>query len=533
MAETFLKPSPLRHNAAMTRKKLPIGIQTFAKIREGDYYYVDKTHYAVQLANEGTHYFLSRPRRFGKSLFLDTLAELFSGNRPLFEGLYAEGHWDWSRKHPVIRISFAEGRLESRAELDRRIRWNLDQNRARLQIDCPDREDIPGCFANLIQAAAKKFGERAVVLVDEYDKPILDNLTEPEVARAMREGLRNLYSVFKGQDAYLRFVFLTGVSKFSKVSIFSGLNNLRDITLSRAYSAICGYRDEDIDTVFAPELEGLDREEIRRWYNGYAWLGEKVYNPFDVLLLFQEREFRSYWFETGTPTFLVDLLKSRQTFTPKLDALIADDQLLNAFDVEHIATEAILWQAGYLTIQAVERLGAVSQYQLGYPNQEVESAFNTALLRALVPDGPTTLPLPLYKKLIALDFDGLKAHFESLYASIPADWYRANPVLHYEGYWASVFYSHIASLGFDLIPEDVTNQGRIDLTLKLDNAILVMEFKRIEGETPTGEALAQLKAKAYADKYRADGRPVYLLAIEFSSHRRNVVGWTVESAETV
>jgi hypothetical protein len=515
----------------MQRCKLPIGIQTFRDIREGGYYYVDKTAFAQRLATTGKYYFLSRPRRFGKSLFLDTLAELFAGNEPLFRGLYCHDQWDWSKKHPVIRISFGGGRVQSRTELDQRIRWNLEQNRERLGITCPDVDDIPGCFANLIQAAEKQFGQRAVVLVDEYDKPILDNLTEPEVARAMREGLRNLYSVIKDQDAHIRFAFLTGVSKFSKVSIFSGLNNLNDITVDAAYSAICGYTEADVDTVFAPELEGLDREEIRRWYNGYNWLGESVYNPFDLLLLFDKRDFRPYWFETGTPTFLVDLLRSRQTFTPQLDALYASDQLLNAFDVEHIGTEALLWQTGYLTIQDVRRRGARADYRLGYPNQEVESAFNEALLLALTPNPSTTSAhiSRLYDLLQTLDWPALRAHFESLFASIPADWYRANPVLHYEGYWASVFYSHLASLGLDLTPEDVTNQGRIDLTLKLPQAIVIMEFKRIDGDAPTGEAIAQLRARGYADKYRADGRPIWLLGVEFSSATRNVVGWEVES----
>ncbi|MDM7463397.1 ATP-binding protein [Tepidimonas taiwanensis] len=511
----------------MTRRKLPIGIQTFREIREEGCYYVDKTPYAIKLIEQGKHYFLSRPRRFGKSLFLDTLAELFSGNRALFEGLYAEAHWDWSVRYPVIRISFAEGRLESREQLDQRIWDVLRQNQEALGVTCPPGLDIPGCFGELIRRAERQYGQRAVVLIDEYDKPILDNLGDKAVAAAMREGLRNLYSVLKGQDAHLRFVFLTGVSKFSKVSIFSGLNNLEDITLDARYSAICGYTDADIDTVFAPELEGLDREEIRRWYNGYGWLGERVYNPFDVLLLFSKRSYRAWWFETGTPTFLVELLTKRHTFTPKLDALVADDQLLGAFDVEHIATEAILWQTGYLTIVAEERLGRLSRYRLGYPNLEVESALNNALLTCLLPEAQQAveLSLPLYRLLVALDFDGLKAHFESLYASIPADWYRNNPITQYEGYWASVFYSHIASLGLDLTPEDVTNQGRIDLTLKLDGAIVVIEFKRIAGEEPTGEAIAQLKARGYADKYRADGRPVYLLGVEFSAERRNVVGW--------
>jgi hypothetical protein len=516
----------------MTRRPLPIGIQTFAKIREGGYYYVDKTAYALRLIESGSHYFLSRPRRFGKSLFLDTLAELFAGNEPLFRGLTCHDKWDWGKKYPVIRISFGGGRLASREGLEAHIADELDANAQRLGLDIPAAADSHLRFRHLIQQAVKRHGQRAVILVDEYDKPILDNLTEPDVARAMREGLRNLYSVIKDQDAHIRFAFLTGVSKFSKVSIFSGLNNLNDITVDAAYSAICGYTEADVDTVFAPELEGLDRDDIRRWYNGYRWLGESVYNPFDLLLLFDKRDFRPYWFETGTPTFLVDLLRSRQTFTPQLDALYASDQLLNAFDVEHIGTEALLWQTGYLTIQDVRRRGARADYRLGYPNQEVESAFNEALLLALTPNPSTTSAHigRLYDLLQTLDWPALRAHFESLFASIPADWYRANPVLHYEGYWASVFYSHLASLGLDLTPEDVTNQGRIDLTLKLPQAIVILEFKRIDGDTPTGEAMAQLRQRGYANKYRADGRPIWLLGVEFSSAARNVVGWDIAQA---
>jgi hypothetical protein len=516
----------------MTRRKLPIGIQTLRRMREEGAYYVDKTPYAVRLAEQGSYYFLSRPRRFGKSLFVDTLAELFAGNRVLFDGLYAEQHWDWSRRYPVIRLSFAEGRLDSRAALEESIADQLARNARRLQLPPPGPRASHLALSHLIEDAARHHGAGAVVLVDEYDKPILDNLSDPDVARAMREGLRNLYSVLKAQDAHLRFVFLTGVSKFSKVSIFSGLNHLRDITVSAEYSAICGYTDADLDAVFAAELQGLDRDEIRRWYNGYGWLGERVYNPFDVLLLLQERQFRPWWFETGTPTFLVDLLKSRQTFTPQLDAWVTSEPLLGAFDVEHIATEAVLWQSGYLTIQAEQPVGSIRRYVLGYPNQEVESAFNEALLTALLPspDWATSRLLPLYRALHALDWPALRAHFESLFASIPADWYRANPVLHYEGYWASVFYSHLASLGLDLTPEDVTNQGRIDLTLRLPQAIVIIEFKRIDGDAPTGEAIAQLRAKGYADKYRGDGRPIWLLGVEFSSATRNVVGWDVASA---
>ncbi|MDR2678926.1 MAG: AAA family ATPase, partial [Zoogloeaceae bacterium] len=232
----------------MQRKKLPVGIQTFREIREDDCYYVDKTAFALRMIREGKAYFLSRPRRFGKSLFLDTLAELFAGNEPLFRGLFCHDKWDWKTKYPVIRVSFAEGVMESRTGLDTRILDILTENEQRLGLE-EGFGEIPGRFVRLIQAAATKFGQRAVILVDEYDKPILDNLTNPELAREMRDGLRNLYSVIKGQDAHIKFAFLTGVSKFSKVNIFSGLNNLKDITLNAEYSDICGYTDADVDAV--------------------------------------------------------------------------------------------------------------------------------------------------------------------------------------------------------------------------------------------------------------------------------------------
>lgn len=284
------------------RLKLPIGIQSLGKLREQGCYYVDKSGYAAALIAAGKYYALSRPRRFGKSLLLDTFKELFEGNRSLFQGLAAESRWDWSRRHPVIRISFGSGVSLSVSaatlpveRMAQRIRENLRINREVLGLprpaDLPE-DDLPGNLADLIRQAHRSRGERAVVLIDEYDKPILHSITNPDAARTLRDGLRDLYATLKETDEHLRFVFLAGVSKFSKVGLFSGLNNLHDITLDARYSALCGYTDADVDTVFSPELAGLDREEIRRCYNGYNWLGESVYNPFDVLLLFERREFR-------------------------------------------------------------------------------------------------------------------------------------------------------------------------------------------------------------------------------------------------
>ena len=513
----------------MHRRRLPIGIQTFAKIRADDYYYVDKTGFIQQLTDEGTHYFLSRPRRFGKSLLLDTLGELFAGNEALFRGLAIHPHWDWTTRYLVIRISFGGGLVHSRAELDDKIGEQLRINQAALGLRCTE-TGSGACFAELLRLAHAATGQRAVVLVDEYDKPILDNLTDPDTARATRDGLLNLYSVIKDNDAHVRFVFITGVSKFSKASIFSGLNNLRDITVSAEYSALCGYTEQEVDTVFAPELPGLDRDEIRRWYNGYNWTGAAVYNPFDLLLLFQEREFRTWWFETGTPTFLVDLLMQRGFFTPSLARLRADEALLSAFDVDHLATEALLWQTGYLTFTGARRIGARLEYTLGYPNLEVESALNDSLIKALIgqPGRASELTSRLYDLLAAADFDGLRAHLDSLFAAIPYQWHTGNPIARYEGYYASVFYSHLAALGLDLTAEDASRQGRVDLTLRFNDRIWLFEFKVVELE-PAGRALQQLKERDYAAKYRALGQPIHLIGIEFSREQRGVIGFEVET----
>jgi hypothetical protein len=294
---------------------------------------------------------------------------IFEGNEPLFKGLFIHDKWDWAKKYPVIRLDFGDGMIANRKMLDERIDYLLQKNSERLDIPVSQARDFPGRFFDLILNAHKKFDAQVVLLIDEYDKPILDNITNPEIAAEAREGLKNIYTVLKSADAHLKFCMLTGVSKFSKVSLFSGLNNLRDITLSAEYSAICGYTDKDIDTVFAPELTGLDREEIRRWYNGYNWGGESVYNPFDVLLLLQERTFKPYWFETGTPTFLINLLRDRNIFTPDLAKLQTDYELLGHFDVDYIGTEALLFQTGYLTIGETHLpLSGVTSYDLTYPN---------------------------------------------------------------------------------------------------------------------------------------------------------------------
>ena len=514
---------------ALPRKKLPVGIQTLAKLRDQDCYYVDKSGLAIDLIESGSYFFLSRPRRFGKSLLVDTFKELFEGNRALFEGLAAETRWDWSQRHPIVRISFAGGGLGSPERLEQRIFEILDENEKRLGVQC-QHQSVSGRFSELIQRTRERHGATVVVLVDEYDKPILDHLHDRTLAAQMREGVKALYESLKYVDEYLKFVFLTGVSKFSKVSLFSGLNQLVDITLDPRWSALCGYTDEDIDTVFAPELPGLDREEIRRWYNGYNWRGTSVYNPFDVLRLFDRREFHPYWFETGTPTFLVNLLAERRIFTPDLGRIVASEALLSTFDVDTMQPEALLFQAGYLTIGQVRAIPGRMEFTLKYPNLEVEASLNDSLLKRYMGDAAASEAQisRLWRVLQAGDVAALRELFHAFFASIPSDWYRNSPIAQFEGYWASVFYSHFAALGLDIRVEDSTNKGRIDMTVLAGGAVWVFEFKVVE-LVPQGRALAQIRDRGYADKYRGRGEPIHLIGVEFSRVDRNIVGFEVET----
>ena len=513
----------------MTRRTLPIGMQTFREVRERDCYYVDKTAWIRRLLDEGKHYFLSRPRRFGKSLLLDTCKELFEGNEALFEGLAIHEHWDWSERHPVVRLDFGSGHFQGPGELRTEVtdRLRAMEDEAGI-ITHPD--SVPGRFGHVLKSLHRRTGRRVAVLIDEYDKPILDALDTPEVAHANRDYLRGLYAVLKSSDADIRFSLMTGVTKFSKVSLFSGLNNLEDLTLDRRCSSICGYTETDLDTVFAPELPGLDRERIREWYNGYGWLGEeRVYNPFDILLLFRNRKFAPWWFETGTPAFLVETLFRRRVSSVALDGMLGTGDLLSAFDVDAIATEALLFQTGYLTICDERRLGGNALYRLGYPNREVRQSLNERLLRYLVHDTSrqTENSIRLEELLAANDFAGLKTLFQAFYASIPYEWYTNNDIARYEGYYASVFYSYFAGLGLDITVEDSTSHGRLDMAVRFNANVYLFELKVVEmaGE---GAAMAQLKERRYAEKYRGTGEPIHLVAVEFSRDSRNVVAFEVE-----
>ncbi|MEZ5477166.1 MAG: ATP-binding protein [Thiolinea sp.] len=516
-------------------KKLPIGISTLQDLLYGGFAYVDKTAHVLRLLNASKYYFLSRPRRFGKSLLVNTLAEVFAGNEALFRGLHIHPHWDWSIKYPVIQLSFGAGVMRSRADLHRHMRRILRENQERLGIECEDREDISGCFAELIRKAKARYGQGAVILVDEYDKPILDNITNVEVATEMRNGLRNFYSVIKDSDAHVRFAFLTGVSKFSKVSIFSGLNNLKDITLDEAYSTICGYTQQELESVFAGYLQDVDLAEMKSWYNGYQWLGEGVYNPFDVLLFLDTgKRYRPYWFETGTPTFLVELFKNQHYHLPDLEQVTASFAALGDFDVGRLRVETLLFQTGYLTIRKEEALfGGAPVYHLAYPNREVRYSLNEHLLEHYLTDQMQERH-SVYQAFMTHDFNALHQRFIALFASIANDNYRKNNIADYEGYYAAVMYAYLCSLGIDTIAEDTSNRGRIDLTLRFtlpdgQKQVYIFEFKVIDGKDGDGSALQQLQDKGYAEKYDDGINRIFLIGMEFSRSVKNIVGFEVKA----
>ncbi len=510
-------------------KKLPIGIQTFGEIRTENYVYIDKTEIALNLIDNGKYYFLSRPRRFGKSLFIDTLKKIFEGKKALFKGLHIYDKYDWEQSYPVIHISFASGVMANREKLDITIKAILNNNAALFAIKF-DYNEISLQFQELIKKVSDKYKQKVAILIDEYDKPILDNITDTETAVEMREGLKNFYSVIKDCDEYLKFVFLTGVSKFSKVSIFSGLNNIDDITVDSKYATICGYTQADLEREFKTYLTDCDLDEIKKWYNGYSWLGEKVYNPFDILLFFaKDKEFRNYWFETGTPTFLINLLQNQKYYIPGIEGVRASDEILGSFDIEKIQIETLLFQAGYLTIDKKRKIGVKLEYILKYPNLEVKHSLTDYVLTQLSQDAITkqTIQGNLYDVLLKNDIKKMKGIFHSFFASIPHDWYRKNNIADYEGYYASIFYSYFASLGLDVTPEDTTNKGKIDMTLKFEGVIYIFEFKVTELVKDTNSALQQIKDKKYYEKY-SDYKAIYLVGIEFSKEDKNITAYEWE-----
>ncbi|WP_119342981.1 ATP-binding protein [Facilibium subflavum] len=516
-------------------KKLPIGISSFEKIMTENYAYIDKTKHIYNLVNTGGgRYFLSRPRRFGKSLLVDTIKQAFEGNKKLFKGLYLEKNWDWQTKYPVIHLNFGvSSSYHSKERFFTEIHSMLDQHAEEYSV-LLKQTDYGVKFGELMRLLHKKFPQGVVVLVDEYDKPILDNLTNSELAIQMREILRGLYTYIKQNDSYIKFTLLTGVSKFSKVSLFSDLNNLNDITLSASYADICGYTQKELEASFKAHLDKgqVDYPLLKRWYNGYNFTGteaQKVYNPFDILL-FIDNSYRyySYWFETATPSFLIKLVEKNHYFIPNLEELVVGEDVLKTFDVDNMPIATLLFQTGYLTIRNTTTIGTQYAYVLTYPNLEVKASLNGAF--SSIATGATIKNQHFYQlsqSLFKEDFEGLKEIFSRHFAAIPNDWYRNNNIDQYEGFYASIVYSFFAALGYDLIAEDVTNHGKIDLTIIMPDKVLIIEFK-LSKYGDAKQALAQIKMRRYPEKYISRQLPIYLIGMSFDANARNLVDFLVE-----
>ena len=508
-------------------KKLPVGIHTFSQIRNEDYLYIDKTQEAYELINNYKYAFLSRPRRFGKSLFLTTLKEIFEGNKDLFKGLYIYDKYDFE-SFPVIRIVFS-GVMSTEESLNDIIKRNMCNNEEDLRCERNESLSSTERFAALIKNAAIKYNKPVVILIDEYDKPILDNITDVPMRSYARDVLKGLYEHIKYNDEYIQFVFLTGVTKFAKVSVFSGLNNLSDISLAPQYGNICGYTQADIDTHFQPYLEGIDLGDIKRWYDGYNFLKDNVYNPFDILKFCTEGKlFRNYWFESGTPTFLIRLMQEKNFFPPDLQNIKVGEEILHSFDIDNIELPVLLYQAGYLTIKAAVMLRGGLYYQLRVPNFEVQKSLNEELLNRVSPSVIEKVKMQdnLYSALEQADLETFKNHLIRVFAHIPYHNYSNNYIAQYEGFYASVIYTYLYSLNMPFVAEDCTNQGRIDMSITVENNVYIIEFKM-----GTGDGIAQIMEKKYYEKYQNQGKKIYLLGINFDQEKRNISGFKYVALE--
>jgi hypothetical protein len=505
---------------------------TFRSIIEGGYLYVDKTQYLYQLV-KGTIgiYFLARPRRFGKSLTISTLEEIFRGNKELFRGLWLyESDYSW-QKHPVLRIDFGRVPAKSADELQSRISRHIQRIARDYGVTLED-----GPFDLLFDELIVKLAEerQVVVLIDEYDKPILDNIDNLPEAIRIRDTLKQFYTVLKSLDQYIRFVFITGISKFSKVGVFSGLNNLDDLTTDVRFATAFGITTAELRDYFHEHIaqfsqkEGITPaqmlEKIREWYNGFCFVGgeESVYNPFSTLQLFNKQRFSNYWFETGTPSFLIKLLKQQHYPIEDLQALQVRELAFNTYEIENLSIIPLLFQTGYLTIKDYDPGRQI--YTLSYPNMEVEDAFLTWLLSAFNERERSLNENHLWKMIDALEANKLDRFFAILdvfFANIPC-----TIQLQDEKYYQSLFFLIFKLIGFRTDAEVCTNQGRIDCVIECPNHIYIFEFKLNKS---AAEALTQIIDTEYYRKYRLKTKPLTLVGVNFDSSQRKVSEWQEQS----
>lgn len=507
--------------------KYPIGIQDFRKLREEGYVYVDKTQHIFSILGNGNYFFLSRPRRFGKSLLLSTMHELYSGNRELFKGLWIEDKWDWeANKRPVIWLKFASFQYKYNTLKDA-IVGGLQAEANRLGVALNLKENTHP-FAELLEKVSDKYGRKVSILIDEYDKPIIDYLDDIPKAEANRNTLKWLYSILKDNDPYIELLFITGVSAFSKVSIFSDLNNLRNISLSASANAIAGITQQEMETFFAPALlkgaeqYGVPTDEfikrVKSWYNGYSWTGEeKLYNPFSLLSFMASFQFNNYWFETGTPTFLVREMKKHQFYNvSNFQTAVAE---LSNFDYTRLNPISVLFQTGYLTIQHYDPELLI--YTLDYPNREVRSSLEQLLMSEYMdypPQGALPRVVNILQALRRKDLAAVVEIINAAFAEIPYEhWQKEN-----EHFYHALIHLTFSLLNAYIRSEVHSAKGRCDALVETADYIYAFEFKL---DQPVSEAMQQIRDRGYLSPFADSPKEKIAVGMKFSSEAKAVVEW--------
>ena len=514
--------------------KLPIGIQDFEKIRTGGYLYVDKTEQVYRLVSEGSYYFLSRPRRFGKSLLISTIKALFQGKRELFKGLAIDQKedWDWV-EHPILHLDLNTEKFSTKEALENKINTFLsieEEKYGKVEWE----KSFGTRFEGIIKRAYEKTGQRVVILVDEYDKPMLQAIGNKELQDEYRGTLKGFYGALKSMDGCIKFAMLTGVTKFGKVSVFSDLNNLRDISLDYDYHSICGITEQELLTCFSEQIDALAQrnkltreeciEKLRRMYDGYHFEenSPSIYNPFSVLNTFQTRKFGSYWFETGTPTYLVELLKRHHYNLEEMSKSEVTADVLNSIDAESHDPIPVIYQSGYLTIKGYkERFG---KYILGFPNEEVEEGFVKYLAPFYLDNRENSSVFDIEKFSDDVETgnpEQFLSRLKSLFASAPYDSVKGDKENHFQNLMWVVF----KMMGFYSHTEYHTSNGRIDLLLETPQYRYIMEFK-LDGTAE--EALQQIKDKDYPLQFQQDDRQTYIIGVNFSKETRTIDRWVME-----
>ena len=513
-------------------KLYPIGIQNFESLRKDGYFYIDKTALIYQLVQTGRYYFLSRPRRFGKSLLLSTLEAYFEGKKELFEGLDIEKSEEKWTKYPVLHLDLNAKKFDTTDDLIRLIDRQLLIYEAEYGSSDADRS-IDDRFFTLIRLAYEKTGQRVVILIDEYDKPMLQAIGNEDLQKEYRETLKAFYGVMKSMDKYIRFALLTGVTKFGKVSVFSDLNNLDDISMDDRYIEICGITEQEIHACFEEELNKLGRSqnmtydevcrELKTRYDGYHFSENTIgiYNPFSLLNTFAKMKFGSYWFETGTPSYLVELLKRHHYDLYRMAHEETSADVLNSIDSSSTNPIPVIYQSGYLTIKGYDPRFRV--YRLGFPNKEVEEGFMEYLLPFYANVDKIESPFQIMKFVHEIeqgDYNAFFRRLQSFFADTPYELVR-DLELHYQNVLFIVF----KLIGFYVKAEYHTAEGRIDLMLQTDRFIYIMEFK-LQGTA--NEALQQIEEKQYALPFIKDSRKLFKIGVNFSAKTRNIEEWKVK-----